>query len=80
MRAAACHASAAQAVHSVRLAKGEVIIGPDPGFIGYRLPNGGELTAQAELLREIVGNPFVGAPAAGGAQTPNQTLHLTGGA
>ena len=73
-RAATCHASAAQAIHSVRLAEGEPVIGPDPGFIGYRLPVGGELAAQAALLREVVGNPFVAVPTAGGSQTPNQTL------
>ena len=57
--AANCHREVAQAVHSLRLAEGALVSGPDPGYIGYQLPAGGELVAQAALLREIVGNPFV---------------------
>lgn len=57
-RAANCHRSVAQAVHAVRLSEGASANGPDPGYIGYRLPYDGDLVAQAALLREIVGNPF----------------------
>jgi hypothetical protein len=63
--AANCHAEAAQAAHSVLLAEGAVAGGPDPGFIGYQPPAGGELAAQAALLREVVGNPFGGRVSAG---------------
>jgi hypothetical protein len=48
----------AEAVHSIRLAEGASANGPDPGYIGYKLPSGGELPFQAALLRELVGNPF----------------------
>jgi len=58
-KAANCHCEVAQAVHSVRLADGATVSGPDPGFIGYELPAGGEMVAQAAILREVVGNPFV---------------------
>ena len=75
--AAKCHAEAAQAVHSVRLAEGGAVAGPDPGYIGYRPPAGGELAAQAALLREVVGNPFAAVTA---AQSPNQALQRTPGA
>jgi len=49
----------AEAIHSIRLAEGASAEGPDPGRIGYQLPPGGELPIQADLLRTIVGNPFV---------------------
>ena len=48
----------AEAVHSIRLAEGASANGPDPGYIGYTLPPGGELPFQAALLRAMVGNPF----------------------
>jgi hypothetical protein len=57
-KAANCHREVAQAVHSIRLAEGATASGPDPGYVGYHLPDDGELVAQAALLREIVGNPF----------------------
>jgi hypothetical protein len=56
--AANCYAEAAQAVDSVRRAQGLTAGGPDPGRVGYALPPGEELAAQAALLRDIVGNPF----------------------
>jgi hypothetical protein len=61
-KAANCHREVAQAVHSMRLAEGSPANGPDPGYIGYQLPPDGELAAQAAILREIVGNPFVDKP------------------
>jgi len=57
-KAANCHRSVAEAVHSIRLAEGATANGPDPGYIGYQLPSDGEMVAQARLLREVVGNPF----------------------
>jgi len=57
-KAANCHREIAEAAHSVELANGAASAGPDPGFTGYKLPSGGELIAQAALLRQIVGNPF----------------------
>jgi hypothetical protein len=57
-KAAKCHREVAQAVHSIRLAEGVSVNGPDPGYVGYQLPADGELVAQAALLREIVANPF----------------------
>jgi hypothetical protein len=58
-KAATCHREVAQAVHSLQLADGASASGPDPGYIGYELPADGELVAQAALLREDVGNPFI---------------------
>jgi hypothetical protein len=43
----------------MQLGEGATANGPDPGYIGYKLPAGGELVTQAALLREIAGNPFV---------------------
>ena len=57
--AANCHREVAQVVHSLLLADGATASGPDPGYIGYQLPAEGELAAQAALLREVVGHPFV---------------------
>jgi hypothetical protein len=63
-KAANCHREVAEAVHALQLAKGATASGPDPGYIGYQLPPDGELITQAELLREVVRNPFIGeAPA-----------------
>jgi hypothetical protein len=58
VRAASCHRSVAEAIHSVALAHGAEVVGPDPGHIGYLLPPNGELAAQADLLRSIVPDPF----------------------
>lgn len=58
-KAANCHREIAEAVHSIRLAEGATANGPDPGYKGYQLPVDGELEAQAVLLREIIGNPFL---------------------
>jgi hypothetical protein len=58
-KAANCHREVAQAVHSMRLADGAPTNTPDPGFIGYQLPPNEELVAQATILRQILGNPFV---------------------
>jgi hypothetical protein len=63
-KAANCHREVAQAVHSIRLAEGDPANGPYPGYIGYQLPSDGELAAQATILREVVGNPFVEKPPA----------------
>jgi hypothetical protein len=59
IRAANCYREVAQAVHSIQLAEGATANGPDPGYVGYQLPKDGELVAQADLLREVVGNPFI---------------------
>src|SRR5262249_53097474 len=59
-KAAQCHREVAEAVHALCLAQGATANGPDPGYVGYQLPADGELVAQASLLREIVGNPFIG--------------------
>lgn len=75
-KAANCHREVAEAVHSIELANGATSDGPDPGFIGYKLPSGGELIAQAALLRELIGNRPKKVPAedddeADGAETKN---------
>ena len=62
-KAANCHREVAEAVHSIQLAEGATANGPDPGYIGYQLPPDGEVVAQAALLREVVGNPFIKVPA-----------------
>ncbi len=61
--AAYCHAEAAQAVDADCRSRSGEVSGPDPGFIGYELPPGEELAAQAAVLRDIAGNPFRAAPA-----------------
>ena len=58
LRAANCYRSVAQSVHSIALSEDLAIEGPDPGYIGYELPSDGEVVIQANILREIVGNPF----------------------
>jgi hypothetical protein len=78
VRAANCHRQAAQAVHSIQLAEGATADGPDPGSVGYQLPKDGELVAQAALLREVVGNPFIGKMSVKAqGQTPNDSPHRT---
>jgi hypothetical protein len=64
-RAANCHRQVAEAVHSLRLAEGSPWDGPDPGHIGYRPPSDGDFVAQADVLRQVVGNPFVSRIATG---------------
>jgi hypothetical protein len=70
-KAANCHREVAQAAHSLQLAEGATSHGPDLGYIGYQLPADGELVAQAALLREVVGNPFIGSARAK-AETQSQ--------
>jgi hypothetical protein len=73
VKAANCHLEVAQAAHSVALSRGSSATGPDPGFIGYKLPQGGELAAQAVLLRNIIGNPFRSQPSSAPREaSPNQ--------
>jgi hypothetical protein len=55
--AANCYREAAQATDLVRRAQDLSSEGPDPGFEGYELPPD-ELGAQADLLRDVVGNRF----------------------
>jgi hypothetical protein len=73
VKAANCHLEVAQAAHSVALSRRASTIGPDPGFIGYKLPHGGELAAQAVLLRNIMANPFRSQSSSGPREvSPNQ--------
>jgi hypothetical protein len=57
-KAAKCHAEVAEAVDSLRRAQGLITTGPDPGYIGYQPSSREELVKQADLLRDIFGNPF----------------------